>query len=141
MLLQDKPGKPINGDRWRDRVKDAITAAGVQRSPTAKPLHALRHTFGTYAAMCGESMLDICHWMCHCSITVTESFYVHYQPQPGVAVTGLMNGGFEACVARELGEPHHAGTTGDANRRPERPIWPGVSSDVQPTREIMSPLL
>ena len=54
--------------------------------------------------------------MRHSSITVTESFYVHYQPQPGVPATRLMDGGLEACVARELDEPHNTGTTGDVQQ-------------------------
>ena len=54
--------------------------------------------------------------MRHSSITVNESFYVHYQPQPGVPATRLMDGGLEACVARELDEPHNTGTTGDVQQ-------------------------
>ena len=43
--------------------------------------NSLRHAFGSYCVLMGESMTDVAAWMHHTTQTTTEKYYVHLQPR------------------------------------------------------------
>ena len=43
--------------------------------------HSLRHAFGSYCVMMGESLTDVAAWMHHASQSTTEDYYVHLAPR------------------------------------------------------------
>ncbi|MBN1622393.1 MAG: site-specific integrase [Endomicrobiales bacterium] len=42
--------------------------------------HLLRHTFASYLTMAGVSIYQVCKWLGHSSVKVTENYYAHLSP-------------------------------------------------------------
>jgi integrase len=71
-------GNPWGKSHQQDRMRDALKAAGINRSVR---LHDLRHTLGQWMAESGMDMKVISKQLGHSSVRVTERSYVQYTPE------------------------------------------------------------
>jgi integrase len=71
-------GKPWGKSHQQDRMRDALKAAGINRSVR---MHDLRHTLGQWMAESGMDMKVISKQLGHSSVRVTERAYVQYTPE------------------------------------------------------------
>ncbi|MGH2834457.1 MAG: tyrosine-type recombinase/integrase, partial [Solirubrobacteraceae bacterium] len=73
-------GRPMSGERLRERFVGAVAEAGLPRIP----MYNLRHSFGTALAADGVPIRTIQALMRHSRIGTTEK-YMAYAPQPELA--------------------------------------------------------
>jgi len=71
-------GSPWGKSHQQDRMRDALKAAGINRSVR---MHDLRHSLGQWMAESGMDMKVISKQLGHSSIRVTERTYVQYTPE------------------------------------------------------------
>jgi integrase len=71
---------------WREEtpteriVQDRFTRC-ARRCGKAFTFHSLRHAFGSYCVMMGESLTDVAKWLDHSTQKTTEDYYVHLAPR------------------------------------------------------------
>lgn len=78
-------GSPLEGNDMRDRLYEAMAAAGIDRHRNGKTFvfHDLRHTFGTLAVEVWP-LSDVKAYMGHADISTTMK-YVHHTPKHDAA--------------------------------------------------------
>jgi integrase len=96
-------GARLDDSAMRDRLYDALEAAGISRDRGTGKLfvfHDLRHTFGTLAVQ-AFPLSDVQAYMGHADIATTMG-YVHHVPQHDAAdrLTRLVDSGMPGSIER-----------------------------------------
>ena len=97
-VLVHSQGQPLTEKVLRVMVERAIAEAAVAES--ARPVHRLRHTFGTRLAMRGATAKQIQGLMGHKHLTTTQR-YMHLSPSSRDQAIRLLDA---PCAGEGVGE-------------------------------------
>lgn len=107
-------GEPVTEKTLRVMVERCIRKAGVAES--ARPVHRLRHTFGTRLAAAGATAKQIQALMGHKNLTTTQR-YLHLSPSNREAAIALLSGdeSGNAAAKRHIAAPQKTANKRDSS--------------------------
>lgn len=101
LVVHHPDGRPVDANRFGNRWRAAVTAAGV---PGLR-YHDLRHTFASTLLSRGVSVKAVADWLGHASPTITLTTYAHLMPADEEVARAVL----DAALSPTAKEDHATG--------------------------------